>query len=317
MLLRSPREAPAGVRAPGSRGRRASAASSTHGLDVARGRWRSPPGPAGGPWPGTTRAGSSAARRSRIASQFSGGKPRVRFRWRVDADEVAGEEHALGGDPDDRVAGGVAAPHSIATASPRSRSPANVSVGGVSSRSGRRRRSPALLLLRLRRALLLELVEVGLHLLLQVGDAAGADLADRLRGLLGGEDREVGERLRAAVVVEVGVRDEQALDAARLRRGGRGPRRREAAVDDRASRRCRRCRRRRRSSIATAAQALGADLLEAVVHVSAVLQRADVALERRRAFLGDLDRARADDDPVGELGGGARRAPGVEIPKPA
>ena len=64
-------------------------------------------GPAGSPWPGTTCSGSSAAMRSRNASQFSGGKPRVRFRWRAHADQVAGEQHALGGKPDDRVAGGV------------------------------------------------------------------------------------------------------------------------------------------------------------------------------------------------------------------
>ena len=231
----------------------------------------------------------------------------------VDADQVAGEQHPLGGKPDDRVAGGVGRAELDRDGYPRSRSPVKVSVGGVSSRVGT---SAAIRRARSFRLVVLELGQVGLHLLLHPGHPSGADLADRLRGLLGGEDREVGERLRAAVVVEVGVRDEQALDAtdvgAKLAagRGHEAAVDRERAGDPGVADRRRRCRARRPpSSSASAARSGSSERL---------LQRPHITLERRRAFLGDLDRARADDDSVDELGGGAgvlgRRDPeaGVE-----
>ena len=93
-------------------------------------------GPAGSPWPGTTCSGSSAAMRSRKASQFSGGKPRVRFRWPLTPTRSPANSTRSAGNQTIESLAVWAAPSSIATASPRSRSPVKVSVGGASSRVG-------------------------------------------------------------------------------------------------------------------------------------------------------------------------------------
>ena len=157
---------------------------------------------------------------------------------RADADEVARRRARASPGSQTTLSLAVwAAPHSIDDA------PRELALAG--ERLGRRREPEArdlgddpaaLLALPLGRVLFLELGEVRLHLLLHAGDPAGPGLGDRRRGLLRGEDRQVGECLRAAVVVEVGVGDERAARPGRrapaaaaqvARRPGR-----EAAVDD-------------------------------------------------------------------------------------
>ena len=168
----------------------------------------------------------------------------------------------------------------------------------------------ALLALPLRSALRLELVEV-VAICSRMPATRPRGLADRLRRLLGGEDRDVGEGLRTAVVVEVGVCDEEALELtcsrAEVAAGGG----REAAVDDEGRRRSPRSRPPRPSRSRPRPTRPARPARSGSGRRSRVQrrpERPDVLLERVRAVLGDQHRARADDDAVGELGGGSLRA---------
>ena len=194
-------------------------------------------GPAGGPWPGTTCSGSSAGQavedREPVLGRMAPGEVHVR----ADADQVAGEEHAVAGQPHDRVARRVGG-----TALDRRRAP-ELALAGERLRRGRELQArdlgddpAALLALPLGCVLFLQFCEVRRHLLLHAGDAAGPGLGDRRRGRPRGQNRDVRECLRAAVMVEVGVGDEEPLDrAGELSRSGAQVSRRpgrEAAVDD-------------------------------------------------------------------------------------
>ena len=286
--------------------------------------------PAGGPWPGTTCVGLE---RGQAVEDREPGLRRMassEVQVRADADEVPGEEHAVAGQPHDRVARRVGG-----TALDR-RSAPELALAGERLRRERELQardlgddSAALLALPLGRVLFLQFGQVRLHLLLHAGDAAGPGLGDRRRGRLRRQDRDVRKRLRAAVVVEVGVGDEQPLGRGGelLRRGAQVSRcpGREAAVDDEGA----------AAEVGDARVAdAGAgvdgdgcpgtrcDLLEAVVvgdHASIPsLSELTYASSAARAFLCDLDCARADDDAVGQRGCGpgmlGRRDPetGVE-----
>ena len=176
------REAPVVVRA-GTSWSPGVAASSTHRLDVVADSRSIASGPAGGPWPGTTCSGSSAARRSRngepVLGREAAREVQVRSRRRRGRRRRARARRGTRRSSRWRCG---RRRSSIAIAPPSSRSPVKVSVGKASSRPGTRRRSavPARAPTRVRPA---PRARRGTSPSPPSSrDPAGPDLGDRLRG---------------------------------------------------------------------------------------------------------------------------------------
>ena len=252
------------------------------------------PGPAGSPWPGTTCSGSSAcqavedrkpvlrreaARQVEVTAHTTDHRRTARARR-----ETRRSSRCRCGRRRTRSR----------RRRPRSRSPVKVSVGGASSSAARRRRSPRACSAPTRGARAREVVSICFF---SRGRGRGR-LADRLAvdsEARIGRSRERLCRRRSGrsrrAVTERASSTFPACAGAPRPAAGMNPQ----SIDERAGDR-RRSRRRRRSRARPPPRRSGSRRCSKRSCVERLPQRTDITLERRRALLGDLDRARADDD---------------------